>query len=86
MEMSVREAKARFSAALAAAERGEPVVVTRHGKPVARIMPFVAEPTGVDWEKAARIRKELGIAPVGSDWVDDFNDPAFSRALLGLDD
>lgn len=86
MEMSVREAKAQFSAAIAAAERGEPVVVTRHGKPVATIMPFVAAPVGDLWERAARIRKELGIEPVGSDWVEGFNDPAFSRAVLGLED
>lgn len=86
MEFSVREAKAQFSAAIAAAESGEAVVVTRHGKPVASIVRFVAPPKGVDWEKAARIRKELGIKPVGDAWLDEFNDPAFSRAVLGLDD
>ena len=35
MEMSVREAKAKFSEALAAAERGDTVSVTKHGKVVA---------------------------------------------------
>lgn len=37
MEISVAEAKARFSEILKRAEAGETVVVTRHGKPVARL-------------------------------------------------
>lgn len=86
MEISIREAKAQFSAAISAAEKGESVVVTRHGKPVATITAYVPNSPGVDWARAAEIRKELGIEPVGSDWLDAFNDPAFSRAVLGLDD
>ena len=86
MEYSVREAKAHFSAAIATAESGEPVVVTRHGKPVAKIVPFDDKPRGVDWARLAQVRKQLGIEPVGDAWLDSFNDPAFSRAVLGLDD
>lgn len=86
MDYSVREAKAQFSAALSAAERGERVTVTRHGKPVAEIVPFVADANGVDWARAARVRAELGIVPPAHDWVADFNDPALSRAVLGIDD
>jgi len=33
------EAKTRFSALLHAVERGEEILVTRHGKPVARLSP-----------------------------------------------
>jgi prevent-host-death family protein len=36
---NVAEAKAHFSALLAAVEAGEEVVITRRGKPVARIVP-----------------------------------------------
>ena len=86
MEMSVREAKAQFSAAIAAAERGEPVVVTRHGKPVATIVPFVSKPVGVDWTRAAQIRAELRMDQVDDDWPAIFDDPAFSRKVLGLED
>jgi prevent-host-death family protein len=90
MEYSIREAKAHFSAAIAAVERGEHVTVTKHGKPVATIIPAVPEKTGVDWEKAARIRKQLGINPddydLGDEWLEKFNDPAFSRQVLGLED
>ena len=38
-EMSVREANQNFSQVIAAAERGELIVVTKNGRPVARITP-----------------------------------------------
>ena len=38
LRVQVRDAKARFSELLDAAERGEETVITRHGKPVARIV------------------------------------------------
>jgi len=37
--MQVREAKAEFSALIAAAERGEPTTITKHGKPAAVLVP-----------------------------------------------
>jgi prevent-host-death family protein len=37
--IQVREAKAGLSALLAAAERGEPTTITRHGKPAAVLVP-----------------------------------------------
>lgn len=36
---NIAEAKARFSALLAEVEAGEQVIITRRGKPVARIVP-----------------------------------------------
>jgi prevent-host-death family protein len=38
-EISVREANQNFSQVIAAAERGETIVVTKNGKPVAKITP-----------------------------------------------
>ncbi|WP_027153578.1 type II toxin-antitoxin system Phd/YefM family antitoxin [Mesorhizobium sp. WSM2561] len=37
--MQVREAKAELSALIAAAERGEPTTITKHGKPAAVLVP-----------------------------------------------
>jgi len=37
--MNVREAKAVFSALVDAAEHGQPITITRHGKPAAVIVP-----------------------------------------------
>ena len=38
--MQVRAAKAELSALIAAAERGEPTTITRHGKPAAVLVPI----------------------------------------------
>lgn len=37
--MQIREAKASFSALVAAAENGRPTLVSRHGRPCAMIVP-----------------------------------------------
>lgn len=37
--LQIREAKASFSALVAAAENGRPTLVSRHGKPCAMIVP-----------------------------------------------
>ncbi len=37
--VQIREAKARFSALVAAAEKGQPTLVSRHGQPCAMIVP-----------------------------------------------
>lgn len=38
--MSVFEAKAQFSALVARAEAGEEIVISRHGRPAARLLPI----------------------------------------------
>lgn len=38
--VQLRDAKARLSALVDAAERGEPTTITRHGKPAAMIVPI----------------------------------------------
>ena len=38
--VQIREAKASFSALVAAAEKGQPTVVSRHGQPCAMIVPI----------------------------------------------
>lgn len=42
-EMSVREANQNFSQVIAAAERGETVIITKNGKPVAKVSPQPAD-------------------------------------------
>lgn len=93
MEMSVREARAQFAHALAAAERGERVTITKNGKPVAELGPPAAKPTKKwDWDELDRLQEELGIktpsrsADDDEDGDSDLNDAAFSREVLGLPD
>ena len=38
--MQLREAKAKFSALVEAAENGETTVVTKHGRPAAKLVPI----------------------------------------------
>ena len=91
MEMSVREARAQFAAALAAVERGERVTITKNGKPVAELVAPPVTKKGFDWDRADRVRKELGLdklpKPVLDEaWREQFDDPAWGRELFGLDD
>lgn len=87
MKMSVREARAHFAAALEAAERGERVIITKNGKPVAELGPPATRKT-LDWEGLERYRKEKGwdILDVEDVWPAGFEDPAFSREVLGIGD
>ena len=87
MEMSVREAKANFSAAIAAAERGETVTITKHGKVVAEINPPRTKKTKLNFAAADAYLKSIGWNPGSVDlWPAEFDDPAFSRQVLGLED
>ena len=38
-EMSIREANQNFSKVIAAAEQGETIIITKNGKPVAKVSP-----------------------------------------------
>ena len=104
MKMSVRELRAQVAAAIAAAERGEDVIITRNGTPVARVAPLAdpaappsdAEPTDAQvdeyWARLMAVRRKLGLnkydddPPLDEEWREEFDDPAFGRAALGLDD
>jgi len=56
-EMTVREANQNFLQLIAAAERGEVIVITKNGVPVARVAPVLADP---EWlAKMARLRASL---------------------------
>lgn len=86
MEMSIREAKARFSEAIAAVEGGGSVLVTKHGKPVAQISQPPAARKGINWAAGDAYLKELGLDKVTVELPEYFDDPAYSRRVLGLDD
>lgn len=55
-EVGSYEAKTKLPALLARVEEGEEFMITRHGKPVARLVPAVAVP---DPERAARIERAI---------------------------
>jgi len=89
MEMSVREARAQFATALAAAERGERVTITKNGKPVAELgPPAVSKRKPIDWDELDRIQERLGIpTPThglsSEEWLKEFNSPEWTEELFG---
>jgi len=90
MEMSVREARANFASALDAAAKGEQVIITKNGVPVAELGPPRKKKGGFDFERNERVRKELGLdkydgPPLDDAWLEEFNDPAWTRELFGPD-
>lgn len=85
MHISIRDAKARFSEAIAAAMRGERVVITRYGQPVAELTAPTSTQT-LDFAAADKYLEEIGWDAAEMAIPEDFDDPAFSRKVLGLDD
>ena len=85
LELSIRDAKARFSEAAEAASRGERVIITRHGAPFIEFVP-ARKRGGIDFGELEHIRKRLGLDGLCVELPADFDDPAFSRRVLGLDD
>jgi len=69
------QVKARFADCLRSAERGEPVLITRHGKPVAALVP-AAELEQLERLRAAGPQK--GLAGIAGGWK---GSEEFVRAL-----
>ena len=92
MQLAVSEAKPRLSELIAAAERGERVVITRRGEPAVELIacPKRKRRGGIDFERLEATCKRLGIEQdppeVAEKMIAAFQDPAFSREVLGLDD
>ncbi len=85
MEVGLRDAKARLSELVAAARNGERVIITKNGHPAVELVRCERR-GGIDFEKLTEDRRRLGIEGDGERWPQEFNDPAFSRQVLGLDD
>ena len=59
--------------------------MTKHGRTFIELVP-VLRASGMDFEKAAVVRRELGLDGLRVGLPADFDDPAFSRRVLGLPD
>ena len=58
--------------------------ITRHGRPAVELI-RCDRGGGIDFEKLQAARRRLGIEGDGEGWPEEFNDPAFSRQVLGPD-
>ena len=84
METPLREAKARLSELVAAAYAGERVVITKHGEPTVELVRY-RKSGGIDFDKLASTCERLGVQADENGWPAEFDAPAFSRQVLGLD-
>lgn len=83
MEFALRQAKARLSELVAAAEKGERVVITKYGEPVVELVRLRGR-GGIDLKKLAKDCEQAGIEESDEGWPEEFDDPEFSRKVLGL--
>ena len=62
MQLAVSEAKPRLSELIAAAERGERVVITRRGEPAVELVacPKRKRRGGINFKRLAETRRRLG--------------------------
>jgi prevent-host-death family protein len=75
MEVSVKDGKDQFSNLVHRAEAGETIVVTRHGKAVADLVPHVAKKGGINWEALEAYKKKHGLEEIVTYIAPDFDDP-----------
>ena len=91
MELSISAAKPRLSELVARAQRGERVIITKRGEPAVELVACPKKRRGgLDLKKLREDCERLGIKQVPPDearrLIAEFDDPAFSREVLGLDD
>jgi len=57
--VNLADAKAKLSALIERAERGEDIVITRHGRPVARLTAMAGEPKPINLQALKTFRSTL---------------------------
>lgn len=72
MTLGAFEAKTRLSELLVRVEAGEQVTITKHGRPVARLVPATDDASSRDWPAFwGRVDSRLISLPEGSSIKDD---------------
>lgn len=88
MEIGLRDAKARLSELVAAAQGGERVVITKHGQPAVELVRCERR-GGIDFEKLEATRRRLGIEDATPEEAEAMEaaiqDSKLSFRVLGLD-
>lgn len=84
MDVPISEARGRLSELVAAALDDERVIITKYGRPAVELVRR-DQGGGIDFDKLEASRRRLGIEGDGERWPKEYDDPAFSRRVLGLD-
>ena len=82
MNISIKDAKNRFSELIRRAEAGETVVITRDGKPVADVVVHQPREGGINFEALREYKRKHGIERFVTFIPDDFDDPLPEDILL----
>ncbi len=75
VNISIKDAKNKFSELVRRAEAGETVVITRDGEPVADLVIHKKKPKGINWEGLREYKRKHGIGRVVEYIPADFDDP-----------
>ena len=91
MQLAISEAKPRLSELVAAAQRGDRVVITKRGEPAVELVACPQRKRrGINFKRLAETKRRLGLVDdppeVAREMIEAFHDPAFSRQVLGLED
>ena len=78
MQVNVHEAKTQLSRLLELVQEGETVVIARHGRPVAELVP-VRQPGGFPFD----IAREHPLVPPGDEWWQPMSDEEAERWYEG---
>jgi prevent-host-death family protein len=73
MQVNMHDAKTKLSELVAAAERGEDVIIARNGTPAARLVAIIAEHRPV---RLGALAGEIEIGPDFDEPLPEFNDYA----------
>jgi prevent-host-death family protein len=80
--ISIEDAKDRLAQLVADVQRGETVVLTRDGEPVARLVPTLRKAGGLRLEALAQYKREHGIDAFFGPIPEDFDAPLPEDILL----
>ena len=92
MQVAISAAKPRLSELVAAAQRGDRVVITKRGEPAVELVACPKRKRGgaINFKRLAETKRRLGIVDdppeVAREMMAALQDPALSRRVLGLDD
>ena len=86
MELTLQEAEARLKDLVTAAQDGERVVITTNDERAVKLVPCNEKRGGINFDKLEADRSRLGIKGDEERWPTGFDDPTFSRQVLGLEE
>lgn len=78
--VALADAKAKLSALVDRAEQGISVTITRHGRPVAKLVPYEAPRKPIDFEMIRKLHERMPLQPPSEkNFVEEMRDEEMER-------